>query len=100
MRLLCAKTKVAPIKSLTIPKLELLGAHLLSRLMSRVSTTLELPNKFYWCDSQIVFIKNRIAEIQNSTKTDFWNYIKSLDNRADIPSRGLNTTGHFSREFA
>jgi len=40
--LVCAKTKVAPLKRLTIPRLELTAAVLLSRLISYVQRTLEL----------------------------------------------------------
>ena len=43
--LLTGKSKVAPIKSkLTIPRLELCGAELLSKLMVHVSKTLEIEN--------------------------------------------------------
>ena len=41
--LITAKTKVAPVKLLSIPRLELCGATLLSRLMSSVMTALHVP---------------------------------------------------------
>ena len=53
--LVTSKTKVAPIKKLTIPHLELCGAHLLAQLLYHVEV-LELPiaQVFAWTDSTIV----------------------------------------------
>lgn len=56
-KLLCSKTRVAPIKSVTIPRLELLSALLLSRLVNTVtlalSSELMLSETFYYTDSKI-----------------------------------------------
>lgn len=51
-----AKTRVAPIKIMTIPRLELCAAVLLANLLHQTQKSLELSNvnTFAWSDSKIV----------------------------------------------
>lgn len=103
--LLLSKTRVSPLKPVTIPKLELCGAVLLSQIISRVQADLKLPqpNIYAWTDSEIVldwlrsqphkwktFIANRVATIQSLTKNSQWNHVPSADNPADCASRGMD----------
>ena len=57
VNLICSKSRVAPIKTITIPRLELLGNLLLSRLMDSVKLALKEELKFdksyHWTDSKI-----------------------------------------------
>lgn len=46
--LLCAKTKVAPLKKMTIPRLEFTEAVILTKLISRVLQILELNQTLVW----------------------------------------------------
>lgn len=101
--LVCSKSKIAPVKGLTIPRMELCAALLLSRLASKVIPALkmELRQISYYSDSQIflawlkkpptqlnTFVRNRIMEIDSQTKEAEWKYVRTEENPADVVSRG------------
>ena len=102
--LVMSKTKVAPIKRLTIPRLELCGAHLLADLLYHVKQVFDIPlNRVYaWTDSTIVlswlvgdprrfktFVNNRVAHIVELIGSERWNHVSGEENPADCASRGL-----------
>ena len=54
--LVMSKTRVSPIKRISIPRLEVCGAQVLARLLIHVKETLQIPmsHVFAWTDSTIV----------------------------------------------
>ena len=104
LSLVVSKTKVAPIKRLTIPRLELCGAQLLARLLHHTKQALNVPteNTYAWTDSTIVlswlignprrfktFVGNRVSHVVQLIPPDRWSHVNSADNPADCASRGL-----------
>lgn len=105
VRLLCARSRVAPLKRQTLPRLELCAALLCAQLTARVKSDLNLKNTptYLWTDSEIVlawinsksssyqtFVANRISAIQELSIAEQWRHVKSKENPADIISRGLS----------
>ena len=102
--LVTAKTNVARIKPLTIPKLELCGAVLLTKLLCNTAKALDFPKHrcHAWSDSSIVlswldgnpreyrvFVSNRVTYILEHTSPSTWLHVPTDSNPADCASRGM-----------
>ncbi len=101
--LISSRTRVAPLKGLTIPRLELCGALLLANLLVSVAQDLSipLPQLYAWCDSSAVlgwlninpknlptFVGNRVNQLIQKTPPEQWRYVETSLNPADLASRG------------
>nr|XP_029710301.1 uncharacterized protein LOC109422104 [Aedes albopictus] len=98
------QTRVAPIKQVSLPRLELNAAALLSTLMESVMQAFSHLEVEPWAytDSSIVlqwlsahprkwktYVANRTSAILEVLPRDRWNHVRSEDNPADCASRGL-----------
>lgn len=105
VNLVASKSRIAPVKQVSIPRLELCGAVLLSKLLKEISEVLAIPktNVHAWTDSSVVlawlsshpskwktFVANRVTEILTTIDNSQWSHVKSEDNPADCASRGIN----------
>ena len=98
--LVSSKTRVSPLKEQTIPRLELLGATILSRLIFSIREGCGFNYDTYcWTDSLTVlcwvknskpwkqYVKNRVEEIRTLTDMEHWRFCPGNENPADLPSR-------------
>ena len=107
-RLLTSKTRVAPLKSLSINRLELMSAKILTALMSTVKSALSSQIKIdsvrYWLDSKTSlywilnrgewkqFVQHRVNEILLATNKGEWGHVSGIENPADLGSRGMKAS--------
>ena len=103
-----SKSRVAPIKALTLPRLELMAAVTATRVAKFVQASLSPVDQpiavHFWTDSQIVlhwlqngthsqsFIHQRINEIFQYFPATDWSFTPSEDNPADLLTRGISAS--------
>ncbi|GFX60760.1 integrase catalytic domain-containing protein [Trichonephila clavipes] len=102
--ILASKSRVAPIRVISIPRLELCACVLLAQLVKKIHSTLRLNISYIvlHTDSTIAlawlntpanrlktFVANRVAKVQELTEGFQWNHVSSVLNPSDLVSRGL-----------
>lgn len=105
VQLVAAKSRLAPVKAVSIPRLELMGALAGQRLTKKVCSALALPldKVTYWVDSDNVefwiegqsrnykpFVAYKVGEIHEESNPDQWRYVPTKLNSADKATRGLS----------
>ncbi|GFT49012.1 integrase catalytic domain-containing protein [Trichonephila clavipes] len=106
VNLITSKTRVAPPKAITLPRLELLGAIVAARLSSRMQEIVRKKKEckvFHWTHSKIVLfwikgcskrwkqlVANRVQDISKLTDPDCWFHCSGQHNPSDFLSRGLS----------
>lgn len=98
-----SKTRVGPLKEHSIPRLELLGAVLLARLMCALAKALKeeisLIDPVCYTDSLVAlhwikgvgrnwkpFVENRVCEIRKLVPVGSWKHCPGVENPEDIPT--------------
>ena len=101
--LVASKARLAPLKPITVPRLELLAAVTAVKLECVIKRELEIPllQSTFWTDSLIsmayiqnntrrfkTFVANRISFIREHSSPNQWYHICGKENPADVLSRG------------
>ena len=102
--MLLSKPKVAPLKSRSLPQLELTSIYLGVKLVNNVLSILNnivVKNIFIWSDneaslqwiknsnSNITFVKNRVSEINELYEGFKFLYVNTKSNPADLLTKGV-----------
>ena len=105
VRLECSKSRLAPLKRVTLPRLELIAAVVGARLLDYFcrETGLDAAKATLWTDSTVAlgwicsdpkrwkpFFANRVIEIESCTVPAQWKHCPGEDNPADHLSRGVS----------
>ena len=103
--LIFGKSRVAPAKYVSIPRLELIAVTLSVKVSDMLKRELDIPvaSEEFWTDSQIIlgyisnearrfktFVANRVQFIREITRVQQWHYVSSHSNPADYASRGFD----------
>lgn len=102
--LIMGKSRVSPLKQVTVPRLELTAAVVAVKVDRMLQGEMQIPlqQSIFWTDSTTVlkyidndtaryktFVANRITLIREATKPSQWRYVRTSQNPADKATRGM-----------
>ena len=101
--LLLARSRLAPNRSVTIPRLELMAASLLSKLIKFINDEMHINSSIEFSDSKVAlhwikndqklwkgFVLNRVMQIRKFIPLNCWNYVNTRFNPSDVATRGAS----------
>lgn len=114
--LVTAKSRVAPLQSLSVPRLELqaavLGTRLAKFVQENISEQHKIIRRYFWSDSETVmkwlhsdnkkytqFVSCRIGEILENSNVHEWNWLSGSQNVADMATKMKMYSSYNSREW-
>ena len=112
--ILLGKSRVSPLKTISIPRLELTAATLAAKMSRFIKDELDVSDlpMFFWSDSMTAlryirnvstrfksFVAHRVQQIQDLTDVASWNYVPTDCNPADLASRGFNPDDNAKLQF-
>ena len=99
------KSRVAPLKYITMPRMELVAATLSVKISALLKRELQMncDKEIFWTDSEVTlgysrneskncknFVANRIELIREHSEAEQWHYINTKENPAGYISRGIS----------
>ncbi|XP_043213502.1 uncharacterized protein LOC122377501 isoform X2 [Amphibalanus amphitrite] len=105
-RILFSRARLAPMRQLSVPRLELAAATLAVRSSVDLRRALDVDvDVHFWTDSTTVlkyirnektrfpvFVANRLSVIHDGSTVEQWHYVPSELNPADLVSRGMKAS--------
>ena len=116
VNLVTSKSRVAPAKEQTLPRLELLGDRVAAQTIDLVRSVMEpivpIENEYYFSDSKTAlcwirnkhqqfkqFVDERARHIRELTDESRWMHVKGEENPADLTTRGVLASELKNNEF-
>ncbi|XP_071040602.1 uncharacterized protein [Parasteatoda tepidariorum] len=112
-QLIQARSRAAPLRKVSMPRLELLACNIGAILADTVKKNLRLEDieTFFWSDSMdslywirkedpwTIFVSNRVDEIRRLSEASDWKFVPGTQNLADLPSGGCTVKTPLKRQW-